>query len=210
MLFAFDFDGALVDSDPYVLLGEQAGVDDEVSGLLDRMWTGNLGFETGLEMLADELSGLPESEVEAAYDGLQLRQGAPDLLASLHEAGHDLAVVTDAPEAAVRRCIDPDELYVDEVVANRLPTENDALAGEMAGPLVGQDKAEALERLATERGVRLDRTAAVGDDLRDLPMLQAAGTGVGVDPEPTVGAEADLAVDSLDGLELRLAERDVL
>lgn len=210
MLFAFDFDGALADSDPYVLLAEQAGVDAEVSDVLDRMWTGDVTFEEGLELVAEQLDGLPEHEVDAAYDHLQLRDDAPSLLAELEESDHELALVTDAPEEAVERCMGKNQLYVDTVVANQLPMQNGALAGAIDGPLVGSDKAEALEQVAANRDYRLDQCVALGDDLRDLPMLQAAGTGVGIDPEPTVGAEVDWAVDTLDRLELQFEERGML
>ncbi len=44
----------------------------------------------------------------------------------------------------------------------------------------GDDKGEALRFLAGHYGIPLNNTVAVGDNLNDLPMILAAGTGVAV------------------------------
>ena len=44
----------------------------------------------------------------------------------------------------------------------------------------GDDKGEALKFLAEHYGIPIDKTVAIGDNLNDLPMIEAAGTGVAV------------------------------
>lgn len=210
MLLAFDFDGALAESDPYVRLAEQQGESEDVAALLDRLSNDDIAFEEGLRSVADRLEGLPVSEAEAAYDHIQIRPGAADLLAALHGADHHVAIVSDAPERAIRSCLDPRDFDVDTVVANRLPTANDAFTGEIAGPLVGRRKDDALEELAAEEGFELGETIAIGDDLRDLPLLQAAGEGIAVDPIPVVEDQCDLTVPSMERLQLRFEERNLV
>ncbi|MFB6141917.1 MAG: HAD family hydrolase [Halorientalis sp.] len=198
MLVAFDFSDTLARTDPFVRLGEPQGESEEVAALLDRMATGDAAFGAGLESVADRLAGLPVEAADRALEAVRLNPAASDLLGALHRADHDVAVVTDAPERAVRSCEDPATFDPDHVVANRLPTANGALTGDIEGPLVGRDKAAVLEELATARGHSLAETVAVGRDRRDLPMLEAAGTGVGVDPTPVVAAECDRALPSLE------------
>jgi phosphoserine phosphatase len=210
MLVAFDFDATLVESDPYLRLAQQHGTDGEVAGVLDRMASGDLAFETGLRSVADHLAGLPVADAEAAYDHLQPRPGVSALVSDLHRNDHHVAIISDAPERAVRSCLSPDGLDVDTVVANRLPAENDALTGDIEGPLVGHGPDEPLERLAVEQGRDLADTVAVGDDRRDLPLLQAAGLGVGFDPAPVVADQCDRAVPTLDRLEQVFAERSLV
>jgi phosphoserine phosphatase len=210
MLVVFDFDGTLAASDPFARLGEQHGTPGAVDGVLERMWSGELDYEEGLRTITDHLEGMPGEDVEAAFDRLQIRDGASDLLAALHRNDHHVAVVSDAPEWAVGACLDPYEFDVDTVVANRLPAANGALTGRIEGPPVGEGKDAVLERLAVQQGRDLGDTIAVGDDRRDLPMLQTAGTGVGVDPDPVVEAECDLVVPTVDRLHLRLEEQHVV
>lgn len=210
MLVVLDFDGTVVESDPYVRLAEAAGRGDDVAAEIDRMAAEDIPFDEGMRSIAGNLEGLPDAAVESAYDHLHVRDRTPELLAALHEEDHRVAIISDGPRAAVRSVLSADELDVDEVVANHLPTTNGALTGSIEGPLLGTTKDEALKRLATEEGRPLGDTLAVGDDRRDLPMLQAAGTGVGLDPDPVVRAEADFSVSTVERLEDRLAEHDIV
>ena len=47
--------------------------------------------------------------------------------------------------------------------------------------LNGDDKGEALKFLAEHYNIPIENTVAVGDNLNDLPMILAAGTGVAVE-----------------------------
>lgn len=210
MLVTLDFDGVLAVSDPYVRLAEEQGASEDVAAALDRMTTGDMDYERGLQSVADRLEGLQAADADAALEQLQIRNGASDLLSALHRADHHVAIVSDAPERAIRSCLDPAEFDVDTVVANRLPRSNDALTGRIEGPLVGGRKDEALKELATQLGHNMDQTVAVGDDQRDLPMLQAAGTGIGVDPAPVVEDQCDRAVPTVNRLELWFEEHGVV
>lgn len=210
MLVAFDFDGALVRSDPYIRLGEQHGTGEEVAAVLDRTATGDLGFEAGLRSIADHLAGLPVDDAAHAYEHLRPRPEASDLVGELHRADHHVAIVSHAPEQAIRATLSSDALDVDTVVANRLPEANDALTGDIEGPLVDTGKGQALKRLALEQGRSLDETVAVGEDRSDLSMIQFAGIGVGLDPDPVVESQADVTVPSLSRLEETFRERSLL
>lgn len=210
MLVSFDFDGALAESDPFVELGETHGTGDDIAAMTDRMATGDVAYERGLQSVASHLEGLQTDAADAALPDLQLQDEAPELLSALQRADHHVAIVSDAPERAIESCLDPEEFAADTVVANHLPTENGAFTGEIEGPLVGRGKDAVLNELAAETGHEMGETVAVGDDGRDLPMLQAAGTGIGVDPDPVVAAECDRTVPTLDRLELRFKERNLV
>ncbi|MFB6137125.1 MAG: HAD family hydrolase [Halobacteriaceae archaeon] len=210
MLVAFDFDGALVRSDPYVLLAEPHGVDGAVTSRLDAVARGEEPLADALPAVAGELAGLPVEQAGVALDRLQVRAGAADLLRDCHAADHHVAVVTDAPRRAVEHVLDPVDFAVDAVIANRLPEANDALTGDLEGPVLAEGKDGALSGAAAAAGVDPAETIAVADDRRDIPMLQAAGTGVGVDPAPVVSDIADLTVPSVERLHLRLQERNVV
>ncbi len=64
---------------------------------------------------------------------------------------------------------------------------------------VGADKGSALRGLAAAIGLDLSETVSFGDGLNDIPMLQAAGTGVAMaNAEPEVLAAADAVTLSCD------------
>jgi phosphoserine phosphatase len=210
MLFAFDFDGTLADAEMTVLLGEEAGVADEIAGIVDRAMNDEVAYATSLRERVALLEGLPESRVEAAYDRITLRTGSADLIPALRGAGHDVVILTGGFEDAVVAILTDAGIEVDDLVANRLPVENGALTGEIEGPLVEGTKDEALHRLATERGLDLDDTVAIGDGANDIPMLQVAGEGIGITPKPAVRPHCDAVFDSIERLHQEFQQRDVV
>lgn len=63
----------------------------------------------------------------------------------------------------------------------------------------GDDKGEALKFLSAHYNVPIENTVAIGDNLNDLPMIEAAGTGVAVaNAEEGLKAEADDVCPSCD------------
>jgi phosphoserine phosphatase len=103
---------------------------------------------------------------------------------------HHVAVVSDAPERVIRSYFIPDEFRPASVVANTLESADSALMGIIRGLALGRTKAECLDVLATREGTALSETVAVGDNRCALSLLQTAGTGIAVDPEPLVGQDA--------------------
>ena len=210
MLVAFDFDGTLSDSEMTVLLGEQAGVADEIADITERAMNDELSYPESLRARAELLAGLPEADVAAALDRVELRPGAANIVAALRAADHRVAVLTGGFERGVERALSAAgvNVDVDAVVANRLPSRDGALTGGVEGPLVGGTKDDALEELAADLGV--DETVAVGDGANDLPMLEVAGLAVGYDPKPAVEPLCDAVVDSMVDLRALFERRAVL
>ena len=210
MLVAFDFDGTLSDSEMTVLLGEQAGVADEIADITERAMNDELSYAESLRARAELLAGLPEADVAAALDRVELRPGAADVVAALRAADHRVAVLTGGFERGVERALSAAgvNVDVDAVVANRLPSRDGALTGGVEGPLVEGTKDDALEELAADLGV--GETVAVGDGANDLPMLEVAGLAVGYEPKPAVEQGCDVVVDSMADLRALFERRAVL
>ena len=198
-LVAFDFDGTLSDSEMTVLLGERAGVAAEIADVTERAMNDELSYADSLRRRARLLADLAAEDAEAAYGEVRLRPGAADLLRRLHDHGHHVAVLTGGFERGVERALAAAGVAdaVETVVANRLPVRGGRLTGDVEGPLVEGTKDRALERLADELGVAMDRTVAVGDGANDLPMLEVAGLAVGYLPKDAVRPHCDAVVASM-------------
>lgn len=209
-LVAFDFDGTLSQSDMTVLLGEEAGVGDEVSGLLEQGRRGDLTVEDSLRQRVALLEGLQERQVETALGRLSLRPGAADLIGDLRRSGHHVAILTRSFERGVERALADAGVVADDVVANRLVVDNDALTGDLEGPLLEETKAGPLGEIATREGIDPGQAIAVGNSRMDLPMLQVAGTAVGFDPDAVVERQCDVVVTSMRRLRLYLEQHGIV
>lgn len=210
MLVAFDFDGTLSDSEMVVLLGEQCGVADEIDGITTRAMNDEIDYAESLRQRCALLEGLDEGDAQAAFEQVRLREGAAAVIDALNAAGVETAILTGGFERGVETALDAAGVEVDAIVANRLPVADSELTGEVEGPLIEGTKDEALEAVASEFGLDLSETVAVGDGANDLPMLEVAGLAVGFDPKPAVEAACDVVVSSMTELQTVLDDRDVL
>ena len=209
-IVAFDFDGTLSDSEMTVLLGATRGVADEMATITERSMNGEIEYAESLRQRVDLLGGLAESEARTAFEQVELRPGAADVLADLRAAGHEVVILTGGFERGVAAALDRAGVSVDEIVANRLPVADGTLTGEVEGSLIEGTKDDALARVADERGVDLAETVAVGDGANDLPMLEVAGLAVGFQPKSVVEPESDVVVESMDELREVLGEQELL
>jgi len=210
MLVAFDFDGTLSDSEMVVLLGQQCGVADEIDEITERAMNDEIDYAESLRQRCALLEGLDDTDAQAAFQQVQLREGAPAVIDALNDADVNTAVLTGGFERGVEAALESVGVEVDTVVANRLPVADGALTGKVEGSLIEGTKDTALESTATNLGLDLSETVAVGDGANDLPMLEAAGLAVGFDPKPAVEDACDVVVSSMSELQTTLENRGVL
>jgi phosphoserine phosphatase len=196
-LVAFDFDGTLTQADLSVLLGREYDVAGEIRGLAEQGLRGEVGFSTTLRQRVSLLEGMPEARVDAAFERCKLRSGAADLIADLRRSGVPVAIITGSFERGIETALEQAGVTVDHVIANRLVFENEAVTGDIEGPLIDGGKGRALEELAITKEVDLGQTTAVGNGVTDIPMLQVAGTAIGFAPEPVVEDACDIVVTSI-------------
>ncbi|WP_126663993.1 phosphoserine phosphatase SerB [Haloterrigena salifodinae] len=194
---AFDFDGTLSDSEMTVLLGDRRDVADEMAEITERSMNDEIDYAESLRKRAALLESLPEAEAEAAFDQVELREGAADLIAELNDTGITTAILTGGFERGVAAALEREDVAVDHIVSNRLPMQDGELTGAVEGPLIEGTKDDALEALADDVGVSLEDTVAVGDGANDLPMLEVAGLAVGFEPKPAVEPHCDVVVTSM-------------
>ncbi|MGP0005389.1 MAG: HAD-IB family phosphatase [Acidimicrobiales bacterium] len=114
----------------------------------------------------------------------------PDGLARLRQhrtLGHRTVLITGALDFVV----EPLRPLFDEIVCGRLGERGGKFTGEMvASPPTGEARALLMEDLARTAGVERDQIVAYADSTSDLPMLEAAGLPVAVNPEAKLAAIA--------------------
>jgi phosphoserine phosphatase len=210
MLAAFDFDGTLSDSEMAVLLGDQHGVADRIDEITERAMNDEIDYAESLRQRCALLEGLDDRKAQAAFDQVELRGGAADVLAALDDADVHTAILTGGFDRGVAAALDSAGVEVDTIVANRLPVEDGELTGAVEGPLIEGTKDTALANLADDLDVALSETVAVGDGANDLPMLDVAGLSIGFEPKPAVEDACDVVVSSMAELQTVLEEERIL
>ena len=97
-------------------------------------------------------------------------------------AGRLVVIVSSSAEEIVEPLAS--HLRVDRVIATRAAVADDGLyTGEIEFYAYGEGKAEAIKEFAEREGVSLDESFAYSDSYTDVPMLEAVGHPVAVNPD---------------------------
>jgi fatty acyl-CoA reductase len=142
------------------------------------------------------------------YEGApiaQLEEDATELLSQLivtkgfpagfrrvrqHKAlGHRTVLITGALDFVVEQNLRP---LFDEIICARMaPAPDGTWSGELThAPPTGEARAMLMQEYADAEGLRLEEAVAYADSASDLPMLEAVGFPVAVNPETRLSAIA--------------------
>jgi HAD superfamily hydrolase (TIGR01490 family) len=127
---------------------------------------------------------------QESFPGFTLSRIYPDALACLREhkrKGHRVVLLSGALDFL----LDPMKDLADDVLSASLAHEDGVYTGELSGaPVAGEARARMLASYARKRGVDLHRSYAYADSISDLPMLEAVGNPVAVNPDRRLASAA--------------------
>ena len=195
----FDLDGTLIKGSaniPFAVAGFKAGFVTPKELFID--------FRNGVSFLlkgaTDERSaevrerilraveGHPQSKVAGLADHFidkliaQVTPQAADALEQHAAAGQARVILSASPTEIVSRLAD--ELGLEFGVGTTAGTTDGIYDGTLIGPFCYREgKAEILRDLADEQGWDLSACYAYSDSISDLPMLEAVGHPVAINPE---------------------------
>ncbi len=119
----------------------------------------------------------------------KVRPESKGLVEMHHEAGRDCWIVSASPIELVEPLARA--LGMEGAIATRSEVADGVYTGRLDGPFVyGEGKAEAMEKLAAERGYDLRLCYSYSDSASDLPMLEMVGHPVAVNPDAPLEAVA--------------------
>jgi phosphoserine phosphatase len=192
-LIVFDVDSTLIQGEVIEMLAKRVGKEAEVAAVTEAAMRGELDFAESLHRRVATLAGLPEEVLDEVADQLELTPGARTTIRTLRRLGFHCGVVS----GGFRQVIEPlaEELMLDFVAANHLEIVDGKLTGRVIGPIVDRPgKAKALRDFASQAGVPMEQTVAVGDGANDIDMLVAAGLGVAFNAKPALREVADASL----------------
>ncbi len=194
LLVVFDVDSTLIQEEVIELLAANAGSLSLVTEVTERAMRGELDFEQSLRARVKTLAGLNASVLGSAFKQIHITPGAEQLIEYVHSVDGKVAAVS----GGFNQLLEPlaQKLKLDYWLANELEVVDDKLTGEVTGAIIDKPaKSSALKAWASELGLDLAQTIAVGDGANDLDMLATAGLGIGFCGKPRVRQAADLLVN---------------
>ncbi|GAA1733876.1 hypothetical protein GCM10009809_31540 [Isoptericola hypogeus] len=193
-LVVTDVDSTFITAEVIELIADHAGTRAEVAAVTERAMRGELDFAGSLRERVATLAGVPVSALDAVRAELELTPGAAELLAETRRRGWEFGLVS----GGFAEILEPlaASLGIRLWRANRLEVSGGVLTGRTLGPVIDRaDKAATLRRWASECGIAMIDTVAVGDGANDLDMIEAAGIGIAFAAKPLVRAQAPFSID---------------
>jgi phosphoserine phosphatase len=194
-LIVADMDSTMIEQECIDELAAALDLKPQVAEITDRAMRGELDFGQALDTRVALLKGLERTRIEEIRrEAITLTPGGRALIHTMKAYGAYTSLVSGGftffAEYIARR------IGFDEAIANVLEFEDDRLTGTVQKPIVDKNtKRQRLEALASERGLRLEQTLAVGDGANDLDMIAIAGFGVALHAKPAVSAAAGYRID---------------
>jgi phosphoserine phosphatase len=189
-----DVDSTLIQQEVIDLLADYAGVMPEVKEITEQAMAGKLDFKQSLTKRVGLLEGLSDEIFQWLKPQIELTPGVQELIAAVHRLDGKIGAVS----GGFSQVLEPlaNEIGLDYWMANSLEVINGKLTGSMVGPIIDAEaKATALNSWATDSGIALEQTIAIGDGANDIQMLQCAGYAVAFRPKPVLKQYADLVIE---------------
>ncbi len=141
----------------------------------------NTEFRSFQGILKEDLDELSRASFRDRGSGMVFT-GALDLIDSLRASGSRLVIASSSPLFLVKPLAD--HLGIEEVVATQLEFVHGLSTGNVVGNAVfGEHKRTAVAALFAERGETLNDAVFYSDSFYDVPLLEACGEAVVVNPD---------------------------
>lgn len=182
-LLIADMDSTIVTTETLDELAAYAGLKDKIAAITARSMNGDLDFVQAIRERVGMLKGLPVKTLYETLGKTELCEGA------------EIFVKTMRAHGAICVLVSGGFTFFTEAVSklagfsghhgNVLGVAQDVLTGLVEDPILDKSaKLKFLKHYADRLGVDLLETVAIGDGANDLPMLEAAGIGLGYRPRP--------------------------
>lgn len=206
----FDCDSTIIQEEIIDELAKMAGVGQDVKQMTVKAMNGEMSYTEAVKKRVHLLQGLTVEQLEILTKAIHLTPGTEELIATLHNMGFKVGVVSGGFTFFTDYL--KERLRLDYVFANELAVENGVVTGEIKGDIVDAERKGAIiSKIAAQENISPDQIVAVGDGANDQFMLENAGLAIAFNPKEILKEYSDgmITTDNLSGLRYFLGIPDL-
>jgi phosphoserine phosphatase len=194
-LMICDMDSTIVASETLDDIAERIGIGEQVSQITERAMRGELDFRQALEERVILLRDVSEDVFDEIAKTVRFNPGAETLLKVSKQNEIRTVLVSGGFEPIVK--VVAEKLGFDRYVCNRMQINDGKLSGKVLEPIVdASTKLQLLKEECQLMSIKPEQACCIGDGANDLPMLQAAGLGIGFQGKPLLRASIPYQLNS--------------
>lgn len=187
-LLLADMDSTIVTGETLDELAAYAGIKDKIAAITARAMNGELDFHAALRERVGLLKDLPAEKLSETLAQTQLTPGAKTFVQTMKKHGAHCVLVSGGFTFFTGAIAA--QAGFDAHHGNQLDIADDKLTGHVIEPILDKTaKLAFLNQYCTQLNLPLEQSLTIGDGANDLPMLQAAGLGLGFHAKPAVEAQ---------------------
>lgn len=181
-LLIADMDSTIIAGESLDDLAEHMNLKNQISEITSRAMNGELNFQDALRERVMLLKGLEVSAMTQTAKKMELNPGAQELVTTMRANGSTCILVTGG--FTFFADIIATKIGFHKFHGNILDINEQVLTGGVKEPILDKSaKLRYLYEYVQELKIIPDKVMAIGDGANDLPMLEAAGFGVGYHPK---------------------------
>lgn len=194
-LLVCDMDSTIVLTETLDDIAMSIGVGEQVREITFRAMQGELDFRKALDERISLLKGISEKLFDDVANKVKFNYGAEKLINFAQKNGVRTVLVSGGFEPIVS--VVAAKMGFDRYVCNKAEVSSGKLTGNVLEPIIDAGaKLKILQEEIKQLAILPEETCAVGDGANDLPMLQAAGVGVGYMGKPLIRAGTPYQINS--------------
>ncbi len=184
-LLIADMDSTIVVGETLDELSDMAGVKKQVAAITQQAMDGEIDFAIALRRRVALLEGLKQDAMEKTLSEIKLNKGADVLAKTMRHYKAKRVLVTGGFTFFAGPIAN--KAGFSDFHANELELIEGIMTGRVKEPILDRNsKLETLYSYCKEMKISLGECLAIGDGANDLPMLGAAGLGIGYKPKRIV------------------------
>lgn len=196
-LLIADMDATMLAEETLDHLAEDLGLADQIIPITKAAMEGAMDFKQALQARVALLEGTSEAALETVWQKTTISKGARALMRAMKLHGVHTVLVSGGFTFFTEKLAAT--LGFDAHFGNQLEVKNGVLTGRVIPPILDKDsKLQTLQRYCETLHIQPEEVIAIGDGANDIPMLQAAGLGVGYRAKPAVRAVCDAQLNYAD------------
>ena len=187
-LLLADMDSTIVTSETLDEIASYAGIKHQIAAITERAMNGELDFEEALKERVALLKDLPAEKLQETLNDTVMTKGAEIFVRTMRKHGAICVLVSGGFTFFTGAIAQQAHFHYHH--GNVLEVKDGKLTGTVEEPILDKNaKLRALKEYLDEMGLDVSQALTIGDGANDLPMLKAAGLGIGFHPKPVVKEE---------------------